>query len=130
MWGVFWTFVLAALYFNWHNDMFSTATPFAGGKFILWLTFLGFTGYSYYCSLRENLFKTMGIMAGLHWGRQIGIDLYIGLGLSVFIICLHQGGWLVASLWLLPILAFGNMATLLYFAIHFDSILTYFGRQN
>lgn len=45
------------------------------------------------------------------------------LGLMLFVIYLHEGSVLVTCLWLLPILAFANLATLLYVGIHFDAIV-------
>jgi tryptophan-rich sensory protein len=62
-------------------------------------------------------------MSDWHWGRQIGIDLYIGLLLSVFLIYLHTGSVGIALFWLIPCLIFGNLATLLYFAIHYNSLV-------
>lgn len=65
-------------------------------------------------------------MSGLHWGRQIGIDLYIGITIMAFFIYLHSGSVFVLLLWLLPLFAFANLATLLYIAIHYDSIVEKF----
>ena len=59
----------------------------------------------------------------LHWGRQIGTDLYVGLFISLFIIFLN-GGALVTLLWLVPILIYANLVVLLYIAINFESIVT------
>lgn len=58
----------------------------------------------------------------MHWGRQIGADLYLGLFLALLIIYLHEGA-LAAFLWTVPTLAFANLSILLYFAIHFDAIV-------
>ena len=94
-------------------------------KAAIWLLLLGFLVYSVYCSLRENIFRTIRTMSGLHWGRQIGLDLYLGLLIFMAFIYLHQGAMLPVALWLLPVLLFANLATLLYLAIHFDSILNW-----
>lgn len=60
-------------------------------------------------------------MLATHWGRQIGIDLYLGVGLAMLLIGLH-GGALTALLWLVPTIIFVNLSVLLYFAIHLDEI--------
>lgn len=125
-WALFAAFAATALYLGWHDNIFSMKGPLSAGKFVVWVAFLGFTGYTIYCSLRENLFKSIAKMAELHWGRQVGIDLYLGLCLTLFVVYLNEGSLLVALLWLVPTLAFGNLATLLYFAIHYDSIVAKF----
>ncbi len=125
-WVAFAVFVALALALNRHDGLFSLGGPLAAGKVVLWCAFIGFTGYSAYCSTRENLFRTIAKIAELHWGRQIGIDLYLGLSLTLFIVYLNEGSVLVTLLWLAPTLAFANLATLLYFAIHYDSIVARF----
>jgi hypothetical protein len=120
---VFGTFVLAALYFDGHADLFAFDKPLGLGKLVVWAAFVGFAAFSVYCSLHENLFKAVGKISELHWGRQIGTDLYLGLWLTLFVMYLNEGSLLVVGLWLLPTLAFANLATLLYFAIHFDEIV-------
>lgn len=117
-WLVFAVFVGLALALQWHPAMLQ----FAPGKALVWLVWLGFLGYSIRCSQRENIFKSIRSMARLYWGRQIGIDLYLGLALFLGLICLHQGA-LVMLLWLVPVLLFANLATLLYLAIHYESLL-------
>lgn len=126
LWVGFAIFVFCAVYFGWHENLFTVKKPLDAGKFVFWTAFIVFTVYSIYCSSREDLFKTLGKMAGLHWGRQIGLDLYIGISISAFIIYLHSGSALVALLWLVPLIAFANLATLLYFAINYDSIVARF----
>ena len=126
LWGVFVVFVACALAFVRHDGMFAPGGPLTAGKYVVWAAFLGFLGYSVHCSRRENLFGTIRTMARLHWGRQIGIDLYLGLALMLFVIYLSEGSMLAVALGLLPTLAFANLATLLYFAIHYDSIVARF----
>lgn len=125
-WGVFAAFVACAVGFGWHPAIFRFDGPMAAAKMMVWLAFLLFTGYSIYCSGRENIFRTIRTMARLHWGRQIGIDLYLGLLLSLSVIYLHQGSLAVLALWLVPVLLFANLATLLYVAIHFESLVARF----
>lgn len=126
LWVVFFAFVICAIYFNWHENIFSVNKPLGAGKFLFWAAFIVFTAYSIYCSFKENLFKTIKVMSGLHWGRQIGLDLYIGISIFAFFIYLHSGSVLVLLLWLLPLIVFANLATLLYIAIHYDSIIEKF----
>lgn len=124
-WGVFAAFVVSALVFNWHDGLLQFGGAMGAAKGMVWAAFILFTVYSIYCSRKENIFKSIGSMAQLHWGRQVGIDLYIGLFLSLAIIYLHEGP-LVALLWLVPVLLFANLATLLYIVIHFESLLLRF----
>jgi hypothetical protein len=126
LWPAFAIFVGSALYFGWHADLFTVSKPSDAGKVVFWVAFVIFTAYSIYCSTKENLFKTIGVMSRLHWGRQIGLDLYIGLTITAFVIYLHTGSAMVALIWLVPLYLFGNLATLLYFAVNYDSILTKF----
>jgi len=125
-WGVFGAFVACAIGFGWHAALFRFDGPMGLAKIVVWLAFLLFTAYSIYCSGRENVFKTIRTMARLHWGRQIGTDLYLGLLLFLAVIYLHQGSVLVLAAWLIPVLLFANLATLLYVAIHFETLVARF----
>lgn len=126
LWAAFAIFVLCVLYFGRHDELFTVNKPSDSGKFVFWAAFVIFTVYSIYCSSKENLFKTIGVMSRLHWGRQIGLDLYIGLTIAAFVIYLHTGSAFVALIWLVPLYLFGNLATLLYFAVNYDSIMAKF----
>ena len=128
LWIVFVIFVACALYFNWHENIFHSNGSMVAGKYLIWTTFVAFLAYTVYCSWQENIFKSIKKMAELHWGRQVGIDLYLGLFLMLFIVYLNEGSVLVLLLWLVPTILFGNLATLLYLAIHFDSIVAKFLR--
>jgi hypothetical protein len=122
-WAAFAVFVLLVLWFDWHEAALATDVPLAPLKLLVWAAFVAFLGYTIYCSTREDLVTSVLGIAKLHWGRQIGIDLYLGLALSLTIVYLNEGSALVTLLWLLPTLAFANLATLLYFALHFDEIV-------
>jgi hypothetical protein len=124
-WGVFTAFVVGAVALGWHPAIFRFEGPMGAAKAVVWLAFLSFTAYSIYCSGKENIFRTIRSMARLHWGRQIGIDLYLGLLLSLSVIYLHEGFGAVLA-WLVPILLFANLATLLYVAIHFEALVARF----
>ena len=88
---------------------------------MVWLALLAFLSYSVYCSFQENFLRSVRSIATLHWGRQIGADLYLGLFVSLLIIFLNDGVFVVL-LWLVPVLIYANLAVLLYVAINFDSI--------
>lgn len=123
IWIVYGALVVVAIYFNGAEHPFISSGPYPFGKYIMWLTFFAFTGYSYYCSSKESLFRTIKTMLKLHWGNQIGMDLYIGLSLFMVFMFFHQDSLMIPIFWLLPVLAFANLATLLYVALHYDSIL-------
>lgn len=123
LWVAFWGFVAWAIYGSRHESLLSGTGPLRVVRLLIWAAFLLFTAYSFYCSRRENLFTTVGKINKLYWGRQIGMDLYIGLSLTLFIVYLNEGSLLVVLLWLLPTLMYANLVTLLYFALHFDSIV-------
>lgn len=123
-WFVFALFVGTAIYTGWHPGFFDFNVRLGGLKFLVMLCFAAFLGYSIYCSSRESLPATIQKMARLHWGRQIGIDLYIGLSIFLGIVFAMEGSPLAAAAWILPTLLFGNLATLLYLSIHFDAIVS------
>ncbi len=125
LWAAYVVFVVLALYLSWHEDIVALAGPLAGVKLLVWMGFAAFLTYSVYCSARENLFRSVEKIAELHWGRQIGADLYLGLLLALFIIYLNEGAVAVV-LWAIPTLLFANLSILLYFAIHFDGIVARF----
>lgn len=122
LWCIYALFVVSALFLNWHENPFKFDTPLGAIKLSVWLVLAGFLAYSIYCTSREDLFRSIRSILSLYWGRQIGADLYIGLSLGLLIIYLNEGA-LAVLLWLFPIVAFANLAVLLYFAIHFDSIV-------
>lgn len=116
-----WVVVVVAL--NHHQDLFSFSKPLFGGKLMLWAIFLGFSAYTIYCSTVEDFFKSLRKILVFRWGKQIGYDLLIGLSMFVLLIFLHSGSALAALLWIIPCVCFGNLAALLYFAMHYDSIV-------
>jgi hypothetical protein len=124
-WSVFAAFLAGALALEWHDAVFRFDGSTGAAKAIVWIVFLLFTGYSIYCSKRESIFRSIERIARLHWGRQIGIDLYLGLLLALSIICLHEGP-VTALLWLIPVLLFGNLATLWYVVLNFESLVARF----
>lgn len=127
-WGPYAVFVVLALVLSWHQQMLSFSGNAGVAKAIIWLSWLAFLGYSILASQKENFFKTVKAFNQTWWGRQIGIDLYISVLLSLVLIYLHSGSWWVLALWFIPVLLFANLAILLYIAIHFDSLLALLAR--
>lgn len=125
LWGLYGAFAVYAVYAYWHEAMFRFSGPLGSAKLMLWLALAGFLIYSVYCSWREDLFRSIGAIARLHWGRQIGTDLYLGLFIGILVVYLHEGP-AAALIWLIPTLAFANLSILLYVAINFDSIVVKF----
>ncbi len=123
LWGLYFAFALYALMANMRETTFQFSDTLGGMKAIVWLALIGFLSYSVYCSFRENFFRSVRSIATLHWGRQIGADLYLGLFIAIFIIFLNDGA-VIALIWLVPILIYANLVVLLYLAINFDSIVT------
>ncbi len=123
LWGLYIAFALFAVLANLQETTFRFSGPLGGLKAMFWLAFIIFFAYSVYCSTQENFFRSLRSIASLHWGRQIGADLYLGLCVGLLIIFLNEG-LVVALVWLLPTVVFANLAILLYIAINFDSIVT------
>lgn len=123
LWLAFGVFVTIALVLRWHDGMLSPQGRFGAGKVVIWVAFAGFAAYTWAVSLRADLLAGVRQLAAMPWGRQVSLDLYVGLLLTMCLIAVHEGSGLVALLWLLPTLAFGNLATLLYVAIHYDSLI-------
>ena len=126
LWLLFVVFSGAVVYGNWSAALWEIRGAYSYGKYGFAAAFVVFTGYSFYCSRRENLLRSVGKIAQLHWGRQIGIDLYIGFLLFCAFIGLHQGSVAALLIWAVPVLIYGNQLTLLYLAVHYESIVKKF----
>ena len=125
LWILFIGFAFFAISSREDEFVFVSQGPYAFGKYIVWTIFVCFFAYSIYASTKENFFKTLSRISKMFWGRQIGMDLYIGLLLPLSLIYLH-GGVLVFLIWLVPVLIFANLATLLYLALNYDSLVSHF----
>ena len=125
-WLAFVVFVAVAFYADGHANAFTFHGPLAPVKAVVWLAFAGFLAFTIFCSARENLFRSIDEIGELYWGRQIGLDLYIGLLLFAFVVYLNEGSVLITLCWLVPGLAFVNLATLLYLGLHFEQIVSKF----
>jgi hypothetical protein len=126
LWFIYFAFVPLALFYHKGEALFLSHGQFPAGKPILWLVLLTFLGYSLYCHVKEDFFKTMSVTTKYHWTKQIGIDLYLGVALIACVIYLNEGSWLVLAFWFVPLLIFANLATLLYLALNYDSLVSHF----
>lgn len=126
LWILYGVFVALAIITHDGEAVFTSTGPYGAGKTLVWLILAGFLAYSLQISARENFFKSLQKMNPILWSRQIGLDLYIGLLVPLFIIFLNEASLLVLLLWLVPIFVFANLATLLYLALNYDSILAHF----
>jgi len=126
LWLIFAAFVAAAVALEWGPNLLDFQGA-AAGKLVFWAAFVAFTAYSFYCTTQENLFATLGKMSQLHWGRQIGIDLYIGLLILMFVVWLNDASPAILLFWLVPTLIYANLTTLLYFALNYDEIVAKLG---
>ena len=126
LWVIYVVFVV--LVFMNHKDEhpFISHGDYPMGKYLIWVIYLGFLSYSIYCSAVESFFGSLKKLYPFHWARQIGLDLYIGLILSLGIIYLNEGSVLLVLLWMIPVVIYANLAILLYAALNYDSIVSNF----
>ena len=127
LWIFYAVFIGLAMAFGSREGFATTDGPYAGAKLMIFAGFIAFLGYSLYATARENFFKTLGTVNRLLWGRQIGIDLYISVTLSLMVIFMVEGSVLVTALWALPVLVFANLAILPYLLLNFAEVIAHFG---
>lgn len=92
-------------------------------RWIALTVLISFTAYTVRCSLRESIVKSARQILALRWGRQVTIDLYIGLLLFNYIIYLNERSLSAAFGWLVPSLFLGNIVPLVYFVIHYGTLV-------
>ncbi|PJZ52119.1 hypothetical protein [Leptospira adleri] len=126
LWILFFTFGFFAFFTEQNHNVVAVNGVAGGGKYVVWFVFVCFLVYTMYCSWRENLIQSVKKMFKLHWGRQIGIDLYLGLGISSFFIYLNEGSIWLTLFWLIPAMIYGNLALLFYLSLHYEMILSRF----
>ena len=126
LWFLYAMFCFIAVYYHNGEAIFQSEGPYALGKPFVWLVLIAFLVYSLTISNKENFFKSLGRLKPILWSRQIGLDLYIGLMFPLFIIYLNEGSLIIMLLWFVPIFIFANLATLLYLALNYDSIIAHF----
>lgn len=126
LWVLFAVFFFAALYTHDGEPIFVSDGPYGLGKPLIWLIWIGFFCYTISISTRENFFSSLRKLHPFLWHRQIGLDLYIGLLIPLTIIYLNEASIVILLLWLLPVLVFANLATLLYLALNYDALIAHF----
>lgn len=122
MWAVFFAISAIAVGTNWSPQLLEIRNSYSYGKILLWIAYFAFVAYGLYATKHEDFFRAIKKIGAYYWGRQVGIDLYIGFIFFIFFIGFHQGPW-AAMIWTVPVLIYGNQLTLLYLAIHYESIL-------
>jgi hypothetical protein len=126
LWVIYFIFVLLAIAFHQGEQLVFSQGPYPFGKLLFWAIYLSFLAYSLYCHVNENFFKSVGAMTPRLWFRQISIDLYLGILIATTIIYLNEGSLFFLALWLVPLVLFANLATLLYLAMNYDSLIARF----
>jgi hypothetical protein len=124
MWTGFALVVLGESWMYWGQALAPLAGVPAALRVAAWIAWAAFTAFTIRCGMQEDMFESIGKIGRLHWGRQVGMDLYIGFTLFVGMVYLVERSILRAGLWLVIAYLFGNMATLLYVAIHFAQIVS------
>lgn len=96
-------------------------------KSFVFFVFIAFVAYTIYCLRTESFSSSIKKILGLNWGRQITIDLYLGLLLFNSVVYLIEGDFLVVLAWLVPSLLLGNIVPLGYFIWNFEKLISFFG---
>jgi len=125
LWVFYFAFAAWAIATHDSEPVFSIAGPLGYGKALVWCILFGFLAFSLYCHIRENFFRSMRTLNPYLWFRQITLDLYLGLLVPLTLIYLNDG-LLTAAIWFLPILVMANLATLLYLALNYQSLVGHF----
>ena len=122
LWSVFFGFTAIAIALNWSPRLIDFDSATGAIRLVLIIVWIAFTAYSLHCSRHENLFQTVGKMSRLYWGRQIGIDLYISVFLSIGLVYLVTGSPVQTLFWGLAFIPFANQAILLFVILYLDRI--------
>ena len=123
LWLLYAVFMIIAWLYGSRESFVHTQSELVFGNYIILFVYLAFLAFSLYASARENFFRSIVTVNQLLWGRQVGIDLYISVFLSLALIYLIEGSFLVLLLWLLPILFFANLAILPYILLNYEQIV-------
>ena len=126
LWPAYWLFVGVAVFTNWNDQLLQINNGVGLVRIFLIIAWAAFVVYSIICSRNESIFKTIGVMKNLYWGRQIGIDLYISVFLSISLVYLVTGSTVQTFLWSLAFIPFANMAILLFIILYLDQIVSVF----
>lgn len=125
LWLIYFSFSTVIIAIHSREAVFVASGPYAAGKTITWLILIAFLAYSLYCNKKEHFFKTMSKLTPYLWFRQISLDLYLGLLIPLTIIFLDQG-IVIMLIWLVPIILMANLAVLLYIALNYQTLVSYF----
>ena len=123
LWLLYAVFMIIAWLYGSRESFVHTQSELVFGKYIILFVYLAFLAFSLYATAKENFFRSIVTVNQLLWGRQVGIDLYISVFLSLALIYLIEGSFLVLLLWLLPILFFANLAILPYILLNYEQIV-------
>ena len=126
LWVFYAIFVAVAIMHRSDQALFTSDGPYAIGKPLAWLFLVLFLIYSLRIHFKENFFRALGRMKPILWSRQIGLDLYLGLLFPLTLIYLNEASLLILALWFVPIFVFANLATFLYIALNYDSLIAHF----
>lgn len=127
LWSVFFAFCAIAIGLHGNAGLLDFSGTTGLIRLVLIAVWVAFTAYSLICSRHENLFRTVGTMSKLWWGRQIGIDLYISVFLSVALVYLVTGSVGQTLFWGAAFIPFANQAILLFVILYLDRILAIAG---
>lgn len=123
LWLFYAAFLIMAMNYGGREPLLATPERMAAGKYLLLAIYVSFLVFSLDATARENFFRSIREINGLLWGRQVGIDLYISVALSLALIWLVEGSVLAVLLWSLPVLVFANLAILPYIMLNYSAIV-------
>ena len=123
LWMFYAVFLILALLFGARENLVTTTAPYPMVKYLIFGGYIAFLAYSLIATERENFFKTVSTMNRLWWGRQVGIDLYISVALSLVLIWVIDGP-VVLLLWAVPVIIFANLAILPYILLNYAAIVS------
>jgi len=126
LWVFYFVFTVWAISTHDSEPVFSVAGPLGYGKALTWVILIGFLAYSLYCHIRESFFHSMRDLMPYFWFKQIGFDLYLGLLIPLALIYLSEGSLVTVGIWFLPLFFMANLATLLYLALNYQSLIAHF----
>ena len=122
LWLGYALFLIIAMIYGGREGLVLTQPSLQVAKIFFLAIYLGFFAFSLYATRHENFFRSIAKVNALLWGRQVGIDLYISVLLSLAVIWLVEGSMLVMLVWLVPVLIFANLAILPYILLNFAEI--------
>ncbi|MXP32600.1 hypothetical protein [Parerythrobacter jejuensis] len=126
-WAVFAVWVAVAIAISWDDRQFALSGPVGFAKVVLIAVWLGFLAYSWHCMRYENFVKSVREIWDKYWGRQIIVDLYISVFLSIALVFLVTGSIWQTLFWSIAMIPFANQAILLFVILYLDEIIAMLG---